>query len=136
MTEQLREIVTAYLIVNKEAPVIFSSDITKIENILQIATMKKINLKTKKITSNKDRIMEIGKNFFERKTPDAAKIDPIRFRNMLIKEWHDTVDRLSDLIKVDSQISWSKICKKHNLEACTVEEFSKWMLDINEFIKN
>jgi hypothetical protein len=136
MTEQLREIVSAYFLINNEEPVIFSTDEDKINEIIRIASKNNISLKKRKITSNKDRVMEIGTNFFRRNTPTDAKKDPIKFRNLLVKDWHDTVDRLSDMIKVDAKISWSKICKKHNLEDCTVEEFSRWMLDIHEFIKN
>jgi hypothetical protein len=136
MTEQLREIVSAYILINGEEPVIFSSDEEKIEEVVRIASQNNISLKKRKITTNKDRIMEIGVNFFKRNTPLTAKQDPIKFRNLLVKDWHDTVDRLSDIIKVDAKISWAKICKKHNLEECTIEEFSRWMLDIHEFIKN
>lgn len=136
MTDQIREIVTAYLIVNNNEPVIFSSNETKINNIIDKATKKNITLKKRKITSNRDRVMEIGKNFFERVTPPEAFIDPIKFRNKLISEWHETISRLSDAIKVDCQISWAKICKKYNVEECSVDQFSTWMFDINEYIKS
>ena len=136
MTEQLREIVTAYLVVNGNEPVIFSSNESKIDGIMTSASKKNISLKKRKITSNRERVMEIGKNFFERKTPTDAIRDPVTFRNKLITEWHANISRLSDCIKVDCQISWNKICKKYNVEECTVEQFSTWMLDINEFIKS
>ncbi len=134
MTEQLREIVTAYLVINGREPVIFSSNENKVDKIISIASKKNITLKRRKITSNRERVMEIGKNFFERKTPDEAYRTPVQFRNKLISEWHENVARLSDTIKVDACISWGKICKKYNVEECTVEQFSTWMLDINEFI--
>jgi hypothetical protein len=136
MTEQLREIVTAYLILNGDTPVIFSSDEEKVNDIVAKATKKNISLKKRKITTNKERILEIGKNFFERKIPEAALKNPIEFRNKLILELHATVDRLSDLIKVDAALSWVKIRARHNVDECTVNEFSQWMFDINEFIKN
>jgi hypothetical protein len=136
MTEQLREIITAYLVVNGSEPVIFSSDESKIDNIVTVATKKNIRLKKRKITSNRERVLEIGKNFFERKTPKEAYDDPVKFRNKLIVEWHETISRLSDTIKVDGQLSWGKVCKKYNIEECTAEQFSTWMLDINEFIKS
>jgi hypothetical protein len=134
MAEQVRDIITAYLIVNGSEPVIFTSDEHRVNEIITTATKKNILLKKTKITSNKDRVGEIGENFFHRKTPPDAMKDPVGFRNKLIKEWHDTVDRLSDVIKVDSQISWNKICKKYNVETCTVEQFSTWMLDIKEYL--
>jgi hypothetical protein len=134
MTEQLREIVTAYLVVNGKEPVIFSSNENKVDKIIATASKKNITLKRRKITSNRERVMEIGKNFFERKTPAEAYQAPVQFRNKLISEWHENVARLSDAIKVDACISWGKICKKYNVEECTVEQFSTWMLDINEFI--
>lgn len=134
MTEQLREIVTAYLVVNGKEPVIFSSNEKKVDNIIAVASKKNIMLKRRKITSNRERVVEIGRNFFERKTPAEAYQSPIPFRNKLISEWHETVARLSDTIKVDACISWGRICKKYNVEECTVEQFSTWMLDINEFI--
>jgi len=135
MTEQLREIVTAYLVINGNEPVIFSSNEEKINEIVDVATKKSIILKKRKITSNRARIMEIGCNFFNRKTPIEAIKDPITFRNKMITEWHATVVRLSDTIKVDAQITWGRICRKYNVEECSVEQFSTWMLDINEYIK-
>lgn len=136
MADQLREIVTAYLILNGNEPVIFSSNENKINDLVTVASKKNISLKKRKITTNKDRILEIGKNFFERKMPPEALKNPIEFRNKLILELHDTVNRLSDLIKVDAHLSWDKIRNKHNVDVCTLNEFSQWMLDINEYIKN
>lgn len=136
MTEKIREIVTAYLVVNGEDPVIFSSDENKVNDIVSKATKKNISLKKRKITTNRERIMEIGKNFFQRKIPVEAMRNPIEFRNKLILELHNTVDRLSDLIKVDAKVSWNKIATRYNIDSCTVDEFSQWMFDINEFIKN
>jgi hypothetical protein len=136
MTEKIREIVTAYLVINGNEPVIFSSNEAKIDGIIAKAAKKNISLRKRKITSNKDRVLEIGKNFFERCVPVDALKDPITFRNKLICEWHETISRLSDTIKVDGQISWGKICKKYNVEECTVDQFSTWMFDIREFINS
>ncbi len=135
MKENIREIVTAYLLLNNSEPVIFSSDEDKINDIMVTAMKRNISLKKKNITSNKNRILEIGNNLFKREVPIKALEEPITFRNLLIKEWHDNLSRLSDVIKVDSQISWGRICKKYNVSECTVDEFSRWMFDINEYIK-
>jgi hypothetical protein len=134
MTESHREIVTAYLLVYEKEPIILSSNESKIDDIINKASIKNITLKKQKITTNKNRIHEMGKNFFEKSIPKEIINDPVTFRNKLISEWHTTISRLSDTIKVDGQLSWNKICKKYNFCECTVEEFSVWMLDIREYL--
>lgn len=133
--EFIREIVTAYLVVSVNEPIIFSTDEEKVDEIVKLATKNNKKVTKRNITTNKSRIYEIGKNFFERSAPKEAYDNPIHFRNILVKEWHDTMARLSDTIKPDSQISWNRICRKYSVCECSVDEFSKWMFDINEHIK-
>jgi hypothetical protein len=136
MKESTREIVTAFLLVSNNKPVIFSSDEKKIDSIFQKATKKNIGIVKKKITFSKDRILQLGKNIFERKMPPEACGNPLEFRNKVIIELHSTLSRLSDLIKVDAQITWGKMSKKYGFESINVDDFSQWMLDINEYIKH
>jgi hypothetical protein len=134
-SENVRDILTAFLIVNEHnKPVIFSSDTSEVNDVINTANSKNIPLKTRKITTNKDRLIAIGKNLFERNLPLEALSDPLKFRNKLIIEWQETFSRISDTGKVDTKISWGKICKKYGVEECSIDEFSAWMLDIRELM--
>lgn len=134
--QPIREIITTYLVINGNKPIALSHDEEKVNLLMSTAKTKNITLRKKKITTNKDRIKQIGHNFFNRKLPDIAFNNPLHFRNSIIKEWHDTLDRISDGVKLDSQITWSKLCNKHGIENVSVDEFSTWMLDLTEYTRN
>jgi len=134
MTENLREIVTAYLVTSSKGGLILTTDKAKAYDVEKTARKNNIPIKIHTIVSNTDRVNTIGKNCIVREIPIQAKNNPIEFRNKLINEWHTYYSKLSEKAKVSSHITWAKIAVKYNITDCSYDEFSQWMLDYSEFI--
>lgn len=123
--EPFREIVKGYLVVKETGPILLT---TESENAVEC--FKKCKAKDKNsfiidFTTHVERFKEIGRNLFI-PIPQQHNDNFMEYRNKIIKEWQESVDRIS---KANPKVVWSKIALKYNLPHQSALEFNQWTID-------
>lgn len=128
--EKVREIVDVFLVkCDKGVIALCSENDTK--KYIQLGVDKNIKITTKKITTNLDRVNQIGNNLFNVNYPCKNKTELIKFRNDVIGDWMKKCDSIKN---ANQLIVWSKVAQKYKVEATTVEEFSQSIMDKIEYL--
>ncbi len=133
MTESIRDIISASIIVTEFGPICISTDLTLVNDIKAKLKARNIKIIERIITTNYDRLSQFASLLFESDLPDEAFKTPILFRNKVITEWQKHKDKLSEFVRVDDALTWQKITKKYNITV-DHEIFSQALIEYNSFI--
>jgi len=101
------------------------------EKWLNIAKNKGLVAKIKEVTTNTERLQEIGRNLFEISIPNDRPL--IEFRNLLVSKMNNKCEKLG-LSPYDRNTSevWTKISKEYDLDL-SFDEFHKCIMDKVEY---
>jgi len=128
--EELRTIVTSYMVVSDKGPLALGNK-KEAEKWLNIAKNKGLVAKIKEVTTNTERLQEIGRNLFEISIPNDRPL--IEFRNLLVSKMNNKCEKLG-LSPYDRNTSevWTKISKEYDLDL-SFDEFHKCIMDKVEY---
>lgn len=122
LKEQIRQIVSGWLIVGSNGPLILSPNKEKVAEIVDALKDKHKESTTTAITVHVDRFKELGRNLIQWKIPDIAKrAGVMRYRNYLVLQTHE-------------KGSWDWVREKNNLPEMTYEEMNQWLMDYMKYV--
>ncbi len=120
--EQIRQIVSGWLIVGKNGPLMLSPTENKVAEVIDKIKEKGVEVTITAITVHIERFKEIGRNLITWKMPPAAKTMGIMsYRNFLVLQTHD-------------KGSWEWVREKQGLPEMTYEEMNQWFMDYMKYV--
>jgi len=123
--EPFRQIVKGYLVVKDSGPILLTTESDNAVACFKKCKEKDSNAFIMDFTTHVERFKEIGKNLFN-PIPQQYTHNFLEYRNKIIKEWQDSVDKIS---KCNPKIVWEKIAVKYDLPHNSATEFNQWSLD-------
>jgi len=129
--EELRTIITSYMVISKEKGPLAIGNKEEAENWLKMAQEKGYVAKIKEVTTNMDRIQEIGKRLFEIDIPTDKPL--LEYRNDLVSKLEENCERLGlDPSNCDITKAWKKIANQEGLDV-DFDEFHNCIMDKIEY---
>ena len=120
--EQVRQLVSGWLVLGKNGPLILSPSEDKIAEVVDKLKQKGIDNTIIAITVHIERFKEIGRNLVQWKLPEEAKqIGVMQYRNSLVLKTHETG-------------CWEWVREKQGLPKMTYEEMNGWLMDHMKYV--
>ena len=134
MADNVRNIVTCFLIYVDWKPVTILMDKKKSQQLVSMAKDKGKEAFSKEMTIPETRMKEIGKNIFTylKDMDEKTVANIINVRNSMIRESFE----IADTKKVDVETAWESLSKKKGdpFDQMTYQEFNQWTLDVSQFV--
>ena len=134
MAENIRTIVTCFLVYMDNKPATIIQDRKQAKQLEKMAESKNRNIFVKEMTIPETRMQEIGENIFTRlKGMNQQMIDRILdVRNKLIRKTFETASEKN----VENDVAWISVRRGCGdpIERLTYEEFNRWTLDVAQFV--
>lgn len=127
----MNKIVTNYIVIVGNKPVIMLSDKNKADKIAEMATQKNKKVLIRQVTGSETRINEIGFNLFKVKINDKLRQNIDLFRNVIVRKCLEYKDSRG----VDEEIAWRRVCKEKApaFKSMSYGQFCQWTLDVREY---
>lgn len=128
--EELRTIITSYMVISDKGPLALGNK-DEAQKWLKMAEEKGMKARIREITTNTERLQELGRNLFEIELPKGIPL--LEFRNELVSRMTKKCEQMG-LDSNDCDISrvWSKIANEYNLQI-TFDEFHRCVMDKMEY---
>lgn len=122
LKEQIRQIVSGWLIVGNNGALMLSPDKEKVAEVVGKLKQTNKEVSLTSITVHVQRFKEIGRNLITWKIPEEAKrIGIMKYRNFLVLKTHETG-------------CWEWVREKNNLPEMTYEEMNQWFMDYMKYV--